>query len=228
MLSNERLGRFTASGIHNLFIGGKGATKDKYIFNKAEESVKGYSKSFSSRHTDHGIVHEQEALENFVATTGINALYLEETYYPINEDSGATPDFAVMDGDIIIASGDIKCPTEKFFEQKMMMFDGKNAEYQDVPKEYFYQAQCQMLALSKSNEILGHPPVKEHYLVRYLTSTQYDDDGNKIEINLPIEARIFYKLIKADEAVQNQMLNEIKKAAEQRDLLISIFVRPIL
>jgi hypothetical protein len=228
MLSNERLGRFTASGIHNLFVGGKGVTKDNYIFKKAEERVKGYSKSFSSRHTDHGIVNESEALENFVKVTGINALYLDETYYPINEDSGATPDFAIIKDGIMVASGDMKCPTEKFFEQKLMLFNEKNAAYQDVPKEYFYQGQMQMLALSKYNEILGHPPVKEHYLVRYLTSTQYDDDGNKIEIDLPLEARIFYKLIKADEAVQNQMLKEIEKAVEQRDLLISIFIRPII
>ena len=53
---------------------------------------------------------------------------------------------------MITASIDLKCPTEKFFEQKMMMINNAKPEFQNVPKEYFYQAQMQMMSLSKYNE----------------------------------------------------------------------------
>jgi hypothetical protein len=229
MLSNERLGKFTASTVSNLFVGGKGATRDSYIMDKAIESVKGYAKSFTSKHTEHGNINELEALESFIEVTGLNAVYLDSVYYPINENCGSTPDAALINYDIVMtASIDLKCPTEKFFEQKMMMINDSKPEFQNVPKAYFYQAQMQMMSLSKYNESLGHPPVTNHYLVRYLTSTNYDFDGNKIEIDLPLNVRIFYKIIHADLEVQAKILQEVEAASKQRDALINILKQPII
>jgi hypothetical protein len=229
MLSSERLGKFTASTIHNLFVGGKGATKDSYIMDKAIEAVKGYAKSFSSKHTEHGNINELEALESFIEVTGLNAIYLDSVYFSINENCGSTPDAALVDFEgAMTASIDLKCPTEKFFEQKMMMINDSKPEFQNVPKAYFYQAQMQMMSLTKHNESLGHPPVINHYLVRYLTSTNYDFDGNKIEIDLPLNVRIFYKIIKADLEVQAKILKEVAQASEQRDALINILKQPII
>ena len=112
---------------------------------------------------------------------------MDSEYFPINDNCGSTPDAAIMDFDgVISASIDLKCPTEKFFEQKMLIINDSKPEFQNVPKAYFYQAQMQMMSLSKHNETLGHPAVTNHYLVRYLTSTNYDFDGNKIEIDLPL------------------------------------------
>jgi hypothetical protein len=229
MLSNERLGKFTASTIHNLFVGGKGAIKDSYIMDKAIESVKGYAKSFSSKHTEHGNINELEALESLIEVTGLNVVYTDSVYYPINENCGSTPDAVILDFDnIISATVDLKCPTEKFFEQKMMMINDSKPEFQNVPKAYFYQAQMQMMSLTKYNKSLGHPAVTNHYLVRYLTSTNYDFDGNKIEIDLPLNVRIFYKIIKADLKVQAKILQEVAQASEQRDALIQILKQPII
>ena len=229
MLSNDRLGKFTASTVSNLFVGGKGATRDSYIMDKAIESVKGYAKSFTSKHTEHGNINELEALEAFNEVTGLNAVYLDSEYFPINENCGSTPDAALINYDIVMtASIDLKCPTEKFFEQKMMMINDSKPEFQNVPKAYFYQAQMQMMSLSKYNESLGHPPVTNHYLVRYLTSTNYDFDGNKIEIDLPLNVRIFYKIIHADLEVQAKILQEVAQASEQRDALIQILKQPII
>jgi len=229
MLSSERLGKFTASTIHNLFVGGKGATKDSYIMDKAIEAVKGYAKSFTSKHTEHGNINELEALELFIEVTGLNAIYLDSVYYPINENCGSTPDAALIDFEgVMTASIDLKCPTEKFFEQKMMMINDSKPEFQNVPKAYFYQAQMQMMSLSKHNETLGHPAVTNHYLVRYLTSINYDFDGNKIEIDLPLNVRIFYKIVKADLEVQAKILHEVAQASEQRDALIQILKQPII
>jgi hypothetical protein len=229
MLSSERLGKFTASTIHNLFVGGKGATRDSYIMDKAIESVKGYAKSFTSKHTEHGNINELEALESFNQVTWLDAKYLDSVYFPINENCGSTPDAALYDiNDRMISSIDLKCPTEKFFEQKMMMINDSKPEFQNVPKAYFYQAQMQMMSLTKHNESLGHPAVTNHYLVRYLTSTNYDFDGNKIEIDLPLNVRIFYKIVKADLEVQAKILQEVAAASEQRDALINILKQPII
>jgi hypothetical protein len=229
MLSNERLGKFTASTVSNLFVGGKGATRDSYIMDKAIESVKGYAKSFSSKHTEHGNINELEALESFIEVTGMNVVYTDSQYYPINENCGSTPDAVILDFDnIVSASVDLKCPTEKFFEQKMMMINDSKPEFQNVPKAYFFQAQMQMMSLTKHNESLGHPAVTNHYLVRYLTSTNYDFDGNKIEIDLPLNVRIFYKIVHADLEVQAKILHEVAQASEQRDALINILKQPII
>jgi hypothetical protein len=86
----------------------------------------------------------------------------------------------------------------------------------------------QMMSLTKHNESLGHPAVTNHYLVRYLTSTNYDFDGNKIEIDLPLNVRIFYKIVKADLEVQAKILQEVAQASEQRDALINILKQPII
>jgi len=222
MLSNERLGRFTASRIADLFLGPNGgkAKREKYIFEKAEEVVKGHAKpQISNKYTNHGQFNEYEAIQVFGEATGFNVDYLNQKYYPINENCGATPDAAKVDfSDNFLASVDVKCPIETFFIQKMMMINEAKPEYQNVPKDYYYQAQMQMMALK----------VDTHYLVRYLTKMDMDDDGNKVEYDLPLEVRLFFKEIKADPAVQKQILLEVDKASEERDLLVKIFKSPIL
>lgn len=219
MLSNQRLGKFTASTIHKLFVGGKGATRDSYIFDKAEEIVRGHARSFSNRHTEHGQLNEFEAIESFATYTGMNVEYLEQEYFPINDNCGSTPDAKVVDfSGKTIASVDVKCPTESYFKQKMLMVLESKAEFQNVPKEYYYQAQVQMMSLG----------VDTHYLVRYLTKFELDYEGNKIEYDLPLSVRLFYSEIKADPQVQEQILIEVEKAAEQRDKLVQIFLQPLI
>ncbi|MES2397918.1 MAG: YqaJ viral recombinase family protein [Bacteroidota bacterium] len=225
-LSKERISMFTASEGHKLFTGG--ATRKTYIFKKAEEAVKGHSKGFSNKHTDHGHMHEHEAGVNFSEVTGLNVEPCLQKFYRINENSGATPDFTVRNfSDIITASMDCKCPTESFFEQKMIFIEQSKPQFQNVPKEMFYQGQWQMMALSEYNKSIGHPPVTEHYLVRYLASMDIDFDGNQIEYDLPLETRLFYQKIVADERVQKQILYLVEEAAKERDLLVKIFLKPI-
>ena len=268
LLSNERLGKFTASRISDLVLSpsitekqletvkayqakpkltdkqqieldaliakrdnppATNATRDKYIFEKAKEAVQGYAKSFTSKHTQHGNFNEFEAIQEFNKISGIELEYLEQQYFPINENGGATPDAAEKNFDgSFLASADVKCPTDTFFEQKMMIINDSKPEYQNSPKVYFYQGQWQMLALSKWNAERGYPPVLNHYLVRYLTNWEIDDDGNKTEIDLPIESRIFYKKITFDKAFADMLLKSVDIAAKERDLLIKIFKQPII
>jgi hypothetical protein len=219
MLSKERLGKFTASRASDLFVGGKGVTRDKYIFEKAQEIVLGHAKQFSNKHTQHGNLNEFEAIQSFKEVTGLNVEYLEQEYFAINENCGATPDAKVVDFfDKVIASVDVKCPTETFFAQKMMMLNESKPEFQNVPKSYYYQAQMQMMSLN----------VDKHYLVRYLTKSDIDFEGNKVEYDLPIETRIYYKLITADSEVQKKILELVEQASKERDALVKIFLTPIL
>jgi hypothetical protein len=218
-LSKERLGKFTASGIHKLFVGGKGATRESYIQEKAEEAVLGHARMFSNRNTEHGHMNEYEAIESFQEVSGLLVEYLEQEYFPINENCGSTPDAKVVDfSGNTIASVDVKCPTTQFFSQKMMMVKESKPEYQNVPKEYFYQAQVQMMSLG----------VDTHYLVRYLTKSDLDYEGNKIEYNLPLNVRLYWKKITADPIVQQSILDAVELAAKERDLLIEIFTKPMI
>ncbi|MES2592366.1 MAG: YqaJ viral recombinase family protein [Bacteroidota bacterium] len=225
-LSKERLGRFTASEIHKLFTGG--ATRASYIFEKAEEIVKGHPKEFSNKHTDHGHMHEHEAITSFSEVSGLVVENLLQQYFPINENCGATPDAAVVNfSNVYLASNDVKCPTTTFFQQKMLFIEKKKPEYQNVPKEMFYQGQMQMLALTEHNKKLGLPPVEEHYLVRYLTAMDTDYFGNTVEYNLQLETRLFYQKILADYRVQAQIIGLVEQASKERDLLVKIFKQPV-
>lgn len=218
-LSKERLGKFTASSIHKLFVGGKGATRDTYIREKAEEMVLGHAKNFSNKNTEHGHMNEFEAIETFGKVTGFNVEYLEQEYFPINSNCGSTPDAKVVDfSGKILASCDVKCPTESFFKQKMQMVLESKPEFQNSPKEYFYQAQMQMMSLG----------VDKHYLVRYLTKMDMDYEGNKIEYDLPEDVRLFYKVIEADPKVQQSILDAVEVAAKERDLIVEMLLKPIL
>lgn len=216
-LSKERIGRFTASPCYKLFVGGK--TRQAYIFEKAEEVVTGKMKEFSTQKTDHGHLHEPEAIVNFGEVTGLLVEPLNQEFFKINDNCGATPDAKVVDfyGNIL-ASVDVKCPTDTFFQQKMIFINESEPKYQNVPMQMFYQAQMQMLAMN----------VKEHYLVRYLTAMDLDYYGNTIEYDLPLDVRLFYQKIKADERVQAQIIGLVELAAKERDLLISIMKQPVL
>lgn len=225
-LSPKRNGNFTASPFHKLFTGG--TTRSKYIFEKAEEKVKGHPKLFSNKHTGHGLMFEHEAITSFSEVSGLLVENLLQEYFPINDYCGATPDAKVVDfNGVILASCDVKCPTESFFEQKMIFINESKPQFQNVPKEYFYQGQVQMMALSEHNKKLGHPPVTEHYLVRYLTKADIDGDGNQIEYDYPLNVRLFYQKIKADERIQKQILYLAEEAAKERDILVKIMTTPL-
>ncbi len=230
MLNKDKLGFFSASSGHKLFTGGKGVTREKYIIEKAEEVVrKHFKKQFKNKHTDHGNLNEYEAITTFKEMTGLLVEYLDQQFFPVNEYLGATPDAKVVDfSGKIIASCDVKCPTESFFEQKLLQIQESKPKFQNVPKDMFFQAQIQMMALTEFNKKLGHPPVEEHYLVRYMTSMDVDDDGNKIEYDLPLEVRMFYKLVKVDLDIQKEILQIVETAGKERDAYVKLMLQPII
>lgn len=222
-LSNKRIGCFTASRISELVIGVRGgsATRDKYIKQKAAERHTGIiNRGVKTYATEHGQFNEYEALEAFKTLTGLNIEYGNQEFFNINEDSGATPDGFEVDFDNNkLATIDAKCPQpDAFFEQKLMIINEGKPEYQNVPKSYFYQAQMQMMSVG----------VDKHYLVRYLAEYFESENGDLVQCELPLEQRIYYSEIKADKAVQEEILELIKSAVEERELLIEIYKKPII
>lgn len=217
-LSKDRVGRFTASKTSTLFTGGKGVTRGNYIMEKAEEKITGLQQFKSYKQTEHGEYNEIEACEAFEKVFGVQLDFLAGEFFPLGENGGATPDAKITDfSGKILAVADAKCPVSTYWKQKLMILQDSKPEFQNVPKDYFYQLQHQMLAAKCDISIL----------FRYLTSYVEDSMGNKIEIDLPLSKRIFYKEVKADKIVQEQILEQIEAAAKERDVLIEILLTDI-
>jgi len=232
-LSKDRIGCFTASRISELTIGVRGgsATRDKYIRQKAVEKATGITnRGVKTYAMEHGSFNEYEALEAFQNVSGLNIFIGKQEYFKIDHNSGATPDGFVIDfNDVIMATIDAKSPQpDGFYDQKMMVINEGKPEYQNVPKSYFYQAQMQMMSATVHNAFLNLPPVEEHYLVRYLAEYFEDEQGELVQVELPIEERIFWSHIKADKDCQKEITEMIRTASDERDLLIQIFKKPII
>lgn len=231
-LSPLRLGKFTGSIAYELIPGPKGgvAVRDKCIRKRAEEAVTGIQESFKAFATEHGKLNEFEGIEQFRLISGKIIESSGQEFLQIDENSGATPDFFEKDfNDIILATGDIKCPISTFFDQKMMIINNLYPQWQNTPLHMYTQAQMQMKGATIYNASKGHPPVNKHYLVRYLTSSVIDDDGLKVEIDLPLESRLFWKEISFDEAFYNDILQPaIDSGSVERDAYIKIFKQQII
>jgi hypothetical protein len=222
-LSSKRKGCFTASRISELIPGVRGGTttRDKYITQKAVELHTGIIKRSAKTYAmEHGSFNEYEANEAFKTVTGLNVVFGSQEFYQFCDNSGATPDGFEIDFDgNKIATIDYKCPQpDSFYEQKMMLINEGKPEYQNVPKSYFYQAQMQMMSVG----------VDKHYLVRYLAEYFEDEAGELIQVELPLEERIYYATITKDEAACDELKRLIADAVKERDLLIKIYQQPIL
>jgi hypothetical protein len=141
------------------------------------------------------------------------------------DNAGATPDGLVQDpftGEIF-ATVDVKCPTGKFWHQKLDIIQNAKPQYQNSPKEYFYQAQMQMLVASAYYGV----PIKKHYLVRYLAEPDMGDYAEPIQFDMDDSLRIYWKVIEADEIAQEQLIELIEQSAIERDELVNILKQTI-
>jgi hypothetical protein len=195
------------------------AERDTYIRIKAEERATGFQHWFSSKSTTHGEIYEIEAHQAFSKVSGLIVVHNEQEYLEINENCGTTPDAKIIGFDNLIkATVDYKCPVSTFFEQKLIYVNKLNPQWQYTTKDKFYQAHWQMLAAD----------VQEHYLVRYLPKAFEDKSGNYVENKLPLEARIFWQVIKRDEKICDEIKSLVAIAAAERDLLVKIFEQQII
>lgn len=216
----KRIGRFTASQIYKLFTEPKtkadkeagiwSETARSYIFELAVQEFCGYKKELSAPALEHGLVNEAEAFESFVKISGLPFQLVSNQFFEYNEYSGASPDGVLFNDELdIIAVADVKCPFNpvSYFEQRLELYG------QPLPKSYFYQLQMQMLCTG----------AKKGYLVRYLTSSHTDQYGNKFEFDIPLEKRIFYSEVDADERVQGEIHEKIMRAQITKEGFINSF-----
>jgi hypothetical protein len=51
-----------------------------------------------------------------------------------------------------------------------------------------------------------HTDLKRHYLVRYFTTGEYDEEGMEIELDLSDDLRIFWQVIERDQVFIDDVL----------------------
>jgi len=134
---NARLGKFTASGIHNLLgVKGLGETGKTYCFEKAIELVFGKNEDdeFTSFDIQRGIELEPIAFRKFKELKEVDFIDVQETtFFPYKEIGGASPD-GLVGSDAIL---EIKSPRAKKFFNILAT--------NNIDKEYICQMQMQML-----------------------------------------------------------------------------------
>lgn len=176
---------FSASRISQLLAGGTGKTRLNYIFELAEKSI-GIDNSITTAAMLHGITSELDALNVLFNHLGDGYLNSDgnggQLWFPINKTVGATPD-ALSDGWV----GDAKCNyyIHTFFEQ-----------VDKLPKSYYDQIQCQMMALK----------VDKGYLINYLTKPETYGQDDWIEYEFELKDRYHIHEIEPDTMVQNDIL----------------------
>ena len=155
-----------------------GKTAESYLLKKALENL-GINEEFTTKAMEHGIINQYEAFELLLK----EKFTWHDEYTPINDYCGAATD---CKNETTVC--DIKCNfyIDTFLEQ-----------VRKLPKKYYYQVQMQMIA----------EKVQEGIILLYLTSSEMDMYGNKIEYPYPLEDRHFIHEIKKDLESEERIMN---------------------
>jgi len=147
----KRLGRFTASEIHKLFVGSKkkgelfGDTANTYICSKvAEILTQEVKEEVDFKQAEWGKANEIDAMLAFEAAKGINGNYYgvgDPKFFPHGEWAGGSPDWESKD---LIHGADFKCPYNSSEHFKNMLLKSAD-ELKDKRWEYYCQGQMNML-----------------------------------------------------------------------------------
>lgn len=162
-----RLGRFTGSGVSNLFVTGTrpmtdeelkarekgnkrttvdidfGQTAMTYIETKAMEAVTGVPiGEFSSKHTDWGNEWEETAIKALAAAIGCpdEDLQMKPNFVLYGDYSGASPDAYMMFEGVRVGA-EVKCPSNPVNHYKhTKVVDA--ATLKEVNEDYYWQVQA--------------------------------------------------------------------------------------
>jgi len=177
---------FSASNISRLLAGGKGATCNSYILEKAMESI-GLKDELNTPALKHGIVNQINAFEQVVKPLFEGAEWFDE-FIPINDYLGATPD-VIFEGTPI----EIKSP---------FYIDTYLEQINKPPTKYYQQVQCQMMA-TKSD--IGR-------LCFYLTKSEDWESDEVIEYSFPLELRFKIFEFTKDEKLHERILEKVEES----------------
>lgn len=204
-LSIDKIGGIGASEVGKLFTkeGVKGKTAQTLAYEKASEIINGYKKSFTTIAMQHGIFSEEEAFINVVMPFYPNAVYQSSDSILIKEGVWVTPDVVDNTEEITI---DIKCPYSPFTYWNNV---------KKMPDTYLSQNQMQMIGT-------GH---KKGAICLYLTSTNIDEWGNKIEFDIPLSERHLFIPIEAQPEYQKEIIERIDSFFPIRDIIQSHLIK---
>lgn len=151
MLAVERFGKFTASEIWKLLVGGRaksdifGETAKTYIKEKAVEILTQRRKeSFGSRATDWGNEWEYKAIQEYNRSNFVEVEYFGSNnpkFFPCPEFeqyAGGSPDF--LERSIKKIVGEVKCPYDSVNHLDNLLLLSQS-EFKALHKEYYSQIQ---------------------------------------------------------------------------------------
>lgn len=166
----KRLGRFTASEIHKLFVGGRkkdqlfGTGAETYILSKAAELLTMEVKEESDfKQSEWGKANERDAvlsMETVIEMNGEHYGALNPTFFNYGSFGGCSPDWENMNEKV---GADVKCPFNSAEHVRNLLL--KSAE--DLKEEHFdYYSQLQMSMIvrgwEKAHFFSYDPRVIEH------------------------------------------------------------------
>lgn len=144
----ERLGRFTASEVHKLFVGGKkkdeffGKGAQTYIRQKAAEIITCEVKQdVDFKQAEWGKANEPEACKAFEEALGVSGSYYgvaNPKFFPSGEHAGGSPDWE-SDSE----GADFKCPFNSDVHLENLLINSVE-EYIEKRWEYYCQGQANM------------------------------------------------------------------------------------
>jgi hypothetical protein len=195
--SEERKSKFSASRISELLAGGSGKTRDNYIYDLAKESL-GLRKEIDTSAMKHGTANQINAFEFVLKPLFPDARWLD-TFIPINDLCGASPDLMIDD----VTPADVKCP---------FYIDTYIEQINKVPTKYYQQVQMQMMATGGDVGILCF----------YLTKPMEWGEETVVEYPFPLEDRYRIFEFKKEEELQDRILKAVEAAEPKKQLLITM------
>lgn len=194
----ERLGRYTASEIHKLFVSGKkkdelfGQGAMTYIRTKAAEILTQEVKEDQDfKQAEWGKSHEAEAWQRFEKETGLSGEYYgagNPKFFPVGDFLGYSPDWLTVP--IGEAVADIKCPYNSSEHLKNLMLQSA-ADLEKERWEYYCQLQFSMLhSGSKCAYFVSYDPRFVYDWMQIKILTIYPDKAWIDEYNKRIEPAI--------------------------------------
>lgn len=191
----QRLGRFTSSEIHKLFVSGKkkgelfGQGAMTYIRTKAAELLTMEVKDESDfKQTEWGKANELDGVKSFEEKMGLSGKYYgiaNPTFFPLGEYAGGSPDWESEDD-----GADIKCPyntSEHIKNLLLKSVDDLKAERW----EFYCQGQMNMFIRKwKKFHLVSYDPRMIEPSLRLKIITFYPDSEWILEFNERLGAAI--------------------------------------
>lgn len=189
----DRMGRFTASEIHKLFVSGRskiqlfGTGAETYIRTKAAEILTMEVKDEQDfKQAEHGKLYEFDAYQAFENETGLTGTYYgvaNPKFFPLSENAGFSPDWESADG---LIGADFKCPYNTAEHVKNLLLKSQE-DFKNERWEYYCQGQMGMYVRGwKEFRFVSYDPrmVQPELRLKILTVTPDDEWREEFKMRL--------------------------------------------